>query len=62
MKTGLGALLGDNYVYHEIHAGGAPISTRIEEAPFPFEIEERNEKYLRSRDGNKSLKIFEKGK
>ena len=62
MKTGLGGLLGDNIVYHGIQKGGAPVSVRIEEAPFPYEIEERNAAYLASRVGNKALKIFEKGK
>lgn len=58
-KINLGALLGDSIVYHDIPTSCKPLSTRIEEKEFPFEKEERDQAYLKSRVGNKSLSVFE---
>ena len=54
-----GALLGDSIAYHDIPSSFHPISSRIEENEFPYEKEERDLAYLKSREGNKSLSVFD---
>lgn len=55
----LGAILGDNIIYHDISTTCIPLERRIKENEYPYEKEERDKKYLESRKNNKSLGVFE---